>query len=89
MSNRNNHLENRIREQETLVARSKEQLEKISGMTAEEAKKMLVTAMEEEARFESMKMIKKIEEEARERAYKKSKEIIAVAIQRYAGEYVG
>ncbi|HOD75883.1 MAG TPA: Rnase Y domain-containing protein, partial [Syntrophorhabdaceae bacterium] len=89
MSNRYNHLEGRIREQETLVARSKEQLEKISGMTGEEAKKMLVTAMEEEASYESMKMIKKIEEEAREKADKKAKEIIAFAIQRYAGEYVG
>jgi len=50
---------------------------------------MLMQAMEDEAKYESMKIIKKIEEEARERADKKAKEIIAFAIQRYAGDYVG
>ncbi len=58
-------------------------------MTAEEAKRTLVQALEDEARYEAMKIIKKIEEEAREKADKKAKEIIAFAIQRYAGDYVG
>ena len=58
-------------------------------MTAEEAKKMLMQAMEDEAKYEATKIIKKIEEEAREKADKKAKEIIAFAIQRYAGDYVG
>src|SRR5204862_506359 len=58
-------------------------------MTAAEAKKMLMQAMEDEAKYEATKIIKKIEEEAREKADKKAKEIIAFAIQRYAGDYVG
>ncbi len=63
-------------------------LEQISGMTAEEAKNTLIEAMESEARHDAAKRIKLIEDEAKETADKKSKEIIAAAIQRYAGEYV-
>lgn len=66
----------------------KARLEQISGMSAEEAKNTLVEAMESEARHDAAKRIKVIEDEARETADKKSKEIIASAIQRYAGEYV-
>jgi len=82
-------LDTKIREHENLIIKGKERLEKISGLTGEEAKKMLMQAMEVEAKYESMKIIKKIEEEARERSDKKAKEIIAFAIQRYAGDYVG
>ncbi len=82
-------LDTKIRENESLIMKGKERLEKISGLTAEEAKKMLMQAMEDEAKYESMKIIKKIEEEAKEKADKKAKEIIAFAIQRYAGDYVG
>ena len=79
----------KIREYDSLLAQARTELEKISDMTAEEAKKMLIQAMEDEAKYEAMKAIKKIEEEAREKADKKAKEIIAFAIQRYAGDYVG
>lgn len=82
-------LDTKIRENEALIVKGKERLEKISGFTAEEAKKTLMQAMEDEAKYESMKIIKKIEEEAKEKADKKAKEIIAFAIQRYAGDYVG
>jgi ribonuclease Y len=63
-------------------------LEEISGMSAAEAKKALMDAMEDEAKHDAAKRIKVIEEEARETADKKAKEIISLAIQRYAGEYV-
>jgi ribonuclease Y len=71
-----------------LVEEQKKQLEKISGMTAAEAKALLVESIENEAKQDAAKKIKLIEEEARETADKKSKEIISLAIQRYAGEYV-
>ena len=48
----------------------------------------LFKRVEEESRFESAKLAKKIEDEARELADKKSKEIMSLAIQRYASEYV-
>jgi len=66
----------------------REKLETISGMSASEAKKELMHVMEDEAKHDAAKIIKQIEEEARETADKKAKEIMALAIQRYAGEYV-
>lgn len=71
-----------------LLEEQKQQLEKISGLTAEQAKDLLLRAMENEARYEGAKLIKRIENEAHEEADKKSKKIIATAIQRYAGDFV-
>lgn len=71
-----------------LLEEQKQQLEKISGLTAEQAKDLLLRAMENEARYEGAKLIKRIENEAREEADKKSKKIIATAIQRYAGDFI-
>ncbi|MDH4162701.1 MAG: ribonuclease Y [Nitrospirota bacterium] len=63
-------------------------MEKIASMTAEEAKRQLMMSMEDEAKFEAAKTIKRIEDEAKEEADKKSKNIISLAIQRYASDYV-
>ncbi len=71
-----------------LIEEQRQQLEKISGMTAAEAKAVLMEAMENEAKLDAAKRIKAIEEETRETADKKSKEILSLAIQRYAGDYV-
>ncbi|SHJ48694.1 metal dependent phosphohydrolase [Desulfatibacillum alkenivorans DSM 16219] len=73
--------------QQLLEARTQE-LERIAGLTAEQAKDTLVQAMESEARHEGAKLIKRIEMETNEIADKKAKEIISTAIQRYAGDYV-
>ncbi|MDH4227586.1 MAG: ribonuclease Y [Deltaproteobacteria bacterium] len=70
------------------IEEQKRKLEAVSGMSAEEAKKTLVDAMEGEAKIEAGKLLKKIEEETRAEADEKAKNIIALAIQRYAGEYV-
>jgi ribonuclease Y len=71
-----------------LVSEQKRQLEKISTLTAEQAKELLLRAMENEARYDGAKLIKKIENEAKEEADKKAKRILATAIQRYAADYV-
>jgi ribonuclease Y len=71
-----------------LLAEQKTQLEKISTLTADQAKELLIRAMENEARYEGAKLIKRIENEAREEADKKAKKIMATAIQRYAGDFV-
>ncbi|MBA4418109.1 MAG: ribonuclease Y [Syntrophus sp. (in: bacteria)] len=89
LSNKHSQLDIRIKEYDNLLLKEKEQLERLSGLTAEEAKKILMQMMEDEAKYEAVKLCKKIEEEARERSDKKAKEIIALAIQRYAGDYVG
>ena len=84
--------EKTIQEQEKkvvgLLEKQRAQLETIAKMSSEEAKRLLMESMENEAKHEAAKKIKKIEDEAREVADKKSKEIISLAIQRYAGEYV-
>jgi ribonuclease Y len=71
-----------------LVEEQKQQLETISSLTAEQAKELLIRAMENEARHDGAKMIKRIENETREQADKKAKKIMATAIQRYAGDFV-
>jgi ribonuclease Y len=71
-----------------LISEQQQQLEKISGLTSDQAKELLIKAMENEARYESAKLIKRIEGEAKEEAEKKSKKIIATAIQRYSSEFI-
>lgn len=88
IAGRESALDGKIGEYDRILKQQRERLEEISGITAEDAKKVLMQAMEDEARYEATKIGRRIEEEAREKADKKAKEILAVAIQRYAGEYV-
>ncbi|MGM0452038.1 MAG: ribonuclease Y [Thermodesulfobacteriota bacterium] len=71
-----------------LIDEQKQRLENISGMTAEEAKDLLMQSMENEARHDSAKTVKRIVAEAKENADKEAKKIMATAIQRYAGDFV-
>jgi len=71
-----------------LVKAQTEALEKISGISVEEARQEILRRTEEDSRLEIAKVIKKIEDEAKENAEKKAKEIIGFAIQRYASDYV-
>ncbi len=85
---REQSLAEKEREYHQLVDEQKRQLETISGLTSEQAKDLLIRAMENEARYEGAKLIKRIENETREQADHKAKEIISTAIQRYAGDFV-
>ncbi|MFZ5774364.1 MAG: ribonuclease Y [Thermodesulfobacteriota bacterium] len=78
----------KAREVDGLISEQRRQLEKVSGITAEEAKKQLMESIESEARMEAAKTIVKIENEMKMQADKKAKEILSLAIARYAGEYV-
>jgi ribonuclease Y len=88
LTKRQGRLERKELEFEELIEEQKQQLEKISGLTADQAKELLIRAMENEARYEAAKLIKKIENETKEQADKKAKKILATAIQRYAGDFV-
>ena len=81
-------LKGREQEMEQLIAEQRQQMERLSGISAEEAKQHLIAMMESEARHDGAKRVKQIEDEARETADKKAKEILALAVQRYAGDYV-
>ena len=63
-------------------------LERVAKMSAEEAKQELRDQLLSEARHEAARDIRELEEEAKKTADKKAKEIISLAVQRYAGEYV-
>lgn len=84
--------EDRVKERESevdkLIAEQTRRLEGLSELSAEEARQQLMANMESQARHDCAKRIKQIEDEARETADKKAKEILALAIQRYAGDYV-
>ena len=71
-----------------LIEQQRKQLEEISGLTTEGAKELLLQSMENEARHEGAKLIKRITAEAKESADKEAKKIMASAIQRYAGDFV-
>ncbi|MDL2286833.1 ribonuclease Y [Desulfococcaceae bacterium OttesenSCG-928-F15] len=80
--------ERRLEELESLIARQHEELEKISGLTSEQAKELLIRAMENDARYEGAKLVKRIMGEAQEEADKEAKRILAIAIQRFSGDFV-
>jgi ribonuclease Y len=71
-----------------MLEEQKLKLEQIAGITAEEAKNVLIQTMEAAAKRDAALMIRKIEEDAKRTADKASREIISYAIQRYAGDYV-
>lgn len=75
------------KELENEFERYRKELERISGLTKEEARTMLIKELEDQVRFESIKLVNKIEEEAKRAADKKAKEIVLTAIQRNATEY--
>jgi ribonuclease Y len=63
-------------------------LEELAGLTAQEAKDLLLRTMEREVRTEAARMVKRIDIEARETASRKAREITALAIKRYASDHV-
>lgn len=63
-------------------------LSEISSMTREEAKKELMSRMEEDARVDFARELKRLEEEHQRESEKHAKKVIGTAIQRFAGEYV-
>jgi len=66
----------------------RKELERISGMTVNEAKNKMKKDYEEEAKLEAVSTLKQIEEELREKAEEKAKEIISTSVQRIATEHV-
>lgn len=76
------------RRAEELLNESKAKLERLAGMTAEQARAELMAQVVEEAKKAAAAEVKRIEDEARAEAEARSKRILGTAIQRYAGEYV-
>ena len=64
------------------------ELERISGLSTDEAKKELLSSVEVEIRHETAVLIKDLEQQAKEEADKKAREIVSLAIQRCAADHV-
>jgi ribonuclease Y len=71
-----------------VIDEQRKNLEKIAGISSEEAKNYLVQSMEAEAKRDAAAILRKIEEETKRDSEKKAREILAYAVQRYAGEFV-
>lgn len=71
-----------------LVEEARQTLERVAGLTAEEAKAQLVGALEEEAKLHAASRIKRIEDEANETGDERAKQIIGRAVCRVASEYI-
>ena len=71
-----------------MIREAKENLERIAGMTAEQAKSELVEMIADEARMEAGKKVRAIDEEFKEESGQKAQKMIALAVQRYAADYV-
>ncbi len=78
-------LEKEIEERKRKIT---EELERISELSVEAAKELLLKQVEDEIKHEAAKKVQKIISEAEENAEREAKKIIGMAIQRYAGEYV-
>ena len=65
-----------------------QELEKISGLTSEQAKEYLIKSVEDEVKHETAVLIKELENNAKEEADKKAKEYVVAAIQRCAADHV-
>jgi ribonuclease Y len=76
----------RDEELDKLIQEQNKQLERVAGMSADEAKKLLMANLEHQARIEAAQLIKEIKEEAELNAEKESRNIIVQAIQRCAAD---
>ncbi len=81
-------LQKKIREAEELHTQSLQELERISGLTSEEAKDFLLKTVEDEVKHDTAKMIKELENRAKEEANKKAREYVVNAIQKCAADHV-
>jgi ribonuclease Y len=73
---------------EEMVTTQRKELERVAGLSSEEAKGLLISSLEEEAKADAAKLMRRIENETREAAQRKAQEILGLAIKRYAGDYV-
>ncbi len=75
-------------EVEELHAKSVQELERISGLTSEQAKEHLLKTVEDEVKLDTAKLIKELDSKAKEEAGKKAKEYVVNAIQKCAADHV-
>ena len=84
--------EEELRKQKIEISKLNEQrlqeLERISGLTSEQAKEYLLKTIEEDVKLDTAKMIKEMENKAKEEANRKAKDYVVTAIQKCAADHV-
>jgi ribonuclease Y len=88
LNKKQQELENKRSNIENLYEKQREELEKLSGLTSEQAKEMLLEEVRKEIKHETAMLIKEVETKAKEEADKKAREITTYAIQRCAADHV-
>ncbi|MEA3338015.1 MAG: ribonuclease Y [Chloroflexota bacterium] len=88
LQKRQSSLDKRADELNQLEAERHQELERISGLTREEAKKILLDSVRDETRRDMARVIREVEAQAHEEAEKRARKIVSVAIQRLASDQV-
>lgn len=88
LKQREGEVEKKCQELERVLTAKRHELSRISGLSEEEAQKMLLESLVGEARLAAGKQLAQIENEMKMEADRKGKNILALAISRYAGDYV-
>jgi ribonuclease Y len=88
INKRQSALDKRVNEVEKLHSQEMEELQRISQMTTEEARGILLADVEKDARSDMARIIRQVETEAREEGEVRARKLIAAAIQRVASDHV-
>ena len=88
LNQRSAKVDQREADAEALVAQQEKELERISGLTVDSAKEMLLQRVEEEARHDAAILLRDIEQKTKEEADRKARNIVTLAIQRCAADHV-
>jgi ribonuclease Y len=88
LKSREKTLDDKATECDRQIDAARRQLEQVAGLTRDEARKSLIDEMVDEAKHEAAKRIRVIEEEAKAEAVRKGQKIVALAIERLAGDFV-
>jgi ribonuclease Y len=85
---RERKVESRNSELDSLVAEETKRLERVAGLTAEDARAQLIAGIEDEARAEASKLVSEVRENAQRGAEREARKVMSLAMQRYAADHV-
>ena len=87
-ANKEERLAKKAAEIDDLYEKRVQELERISGLTSEQAKEYLLKAVEDEVKSDAAKLVRELENKAKEEAAKKAKDYVVTAIQKCAADHV-
>ncbi len=88
LQDKQKNIDNSQREIKLILESQRSELERLSGLTADEAKALILQQVEDDVKHEAAIMIKEVENQAKEEAEKRARNIISLAIQRNAADHV-